>query len=78
MSLCVSWSAGCWNGYRPEAIMYTFWCLGRCCEATNQKTHAGISFALRGNNIFGAIMEAPHVARGDSGSTSPFTGLARW
>lgn len=43
------------------AIMYTFWCLGRCCEATNQKTHAGISFALRGNNIFGAIMEVTNI-----------------
>ena len=41
-----------------KVILYTFWNLGRCCEATHQKTHAGIGLALTGNHRFGAVMEA--------------------
>jgi len=42
-------------------ILYTFWNLGRCCEATHQKTHAGIGLALTGNHRFGAVMEVTNI-----------------
>ncbi|CAK9079780.1 unnamed protein product [Durusdinium trenchii] len=43
------------------AMLYTFWSLGRCCEATHCKTHGGIAFALRKSHVFGSIMEITNI-----------------
>eukprot|EP00913_Durusdinium_trenchii_P024708 g23194.t1 len=42
-------------------MLYTFWSLGRCCEATHCKTHGGIAFALRKSHVFGSIMEITNI-----------------
>ena len=42
--------------------MYSFWSIGRCCEATGGKTHGDVGMAVleRGGRCFGGTMEA-HV-----------------
>lgn len=42
--------------------MYTFWSLGRCCDATHQKTHAGVAAVVRNGRCFGIILELTNVA----------------
>ena len=43
---------------RRQVMMYSFWCIGRCCHATGSKTHGEVGFAVRGGKVFPLVMEA--------------------
>lgn len=46
--------------------MYSFWSIGRCCEATCAKSHGEVGRVICGNNYFGGVMEA--IALGGVGA----------
>ncbi|CAK8997991.1 unnamed protein product [Durusdinium trenchii] len=46
-------------------MMYSFWSIGRCCEATGGKTHGDVGMAVleRGGRCFGGTMEVINLLK---------------
>ncbi|CAK9059121.1 Sodium-coupled neutral amino acid transporter 1 (Amino acid transporter A1) (rATA1) (Glutamine transporter) (N-system amino acid transporter 2) (Solute carrier family 38 member 1) (System A amino acid transporter 1) (System A transporter 2) (System N amino acid transporter 1) [Durusdinium trenchii] len=46
-------------------MMYSFWSIGRCCEATGGKTHGDVGMAVleRGGRCFGGTMEVVNLLK---------------
>ncbi|CAJ1355175.1 unnamed protein product, partial [Effrenium voratum] len=44
-------------------MMYSFWSLGRACEATDTKSHGACGHAITSGYTFGGIMEATNLVK---------------